>query len=362
VLAGTCCGAGGPDNRASINGAVTGAPVTVTNGPHENDTFANLPNFYTGDGPGGILGARNCFEYTGGYTAGGESATVSLSSTKLWPWRMDDRIKAALARNRAAGRGGSALAGGAGSGYQAATVTSEIASRYGPIPAACNRSGAAFVPDFPVVTDFPTTPFLDQFNRADGAIGANYTATSGPAFTVAGNVAAAPATFSRMLWTADAFSGAHEVYATWPTAPMCCGARTLLTFAGTGSSDNSQWRVYVSRTAGANATLDIRRIDAAGASTTILGPINLGTDIPDNTLFGVRVSALQTIALYWKYTDGNTYRIGTVIDTNLPSANTRIGFAGITTETVENFGGGTCCGGAVNPANIGRFGSLIPKQ
>lgn len=90
-------------------------------------SLGGCPGFYTGDSPG--TGARQCFEYFNG----------TLTSTPKWPWRMDNRIKAALAYEHAAGRGASPLAGVAGPGYEANTVTSEIVSRYGAIPAACLR-------------------------------------------------------------------------------------------------------------------------------------------------------------------------------------------------------------------------------
>jgi hypothetical protein len=55
---------------------------------------------------------------------------------------MDDRIKQALQRSGI----GPTLAGTAGPGYAAGTVTSEIVSRYGAVPAQCSRSGGALVP------------------------------------------------------------------------------------------------------------------------------------------------------------------------------------------------------------------------
>lgn len=94
-------------------------------------SLGGCPGFYTGDSPG--TGARQCFEYLNG----------TLTTTPKWPWRMDDRIKAALTYERNAGRGGTALEGVAGSGgsstWGANTVTSEIISRYGSIPSACVR-------------------------------------------------------------------------------------------------------------------------------------------------------------------------------------------------------------------------------
>jgi hypothetical protein len=112
---------GGPD----IN-LWGGAAKVATNIANCTDP-ANCPNFFTGMGPGGTQGARNCFRYQDG----------QLTTTPLWPWPMDDRIKQALQRSGI----GPTLAGTAGLGYAANTVTSEIVSRYGPIPSACLGSG-----------------------------------------------------------------------------------------------------------------------------------------------------------------------------------------------------------------------------
>src|SRR5262245_31493603 len=75
---------------------------------------------------GGASGVFNamCRRYVGG----------TLTNDGLWPWPMDSRIKAA--RSRA----GFAPLGGGG------TVTSEITSRYGAIPAACQGTPAAAPP------------------------------------------------------------------------------------------------------------------------------------------------------------------------------------------------------------------------
>jgi len=85
----------------------------------ECTTVRECPDFYTA--PSG--GARACYRYEDGI----------LSTTPLWPWPMDARINAALAR-----AGSAVLGGGAGPGYGSNTVTSEIVSRFGPIPDKCN--------------------------------------------------------------------------------------------------------------------------------------------------------------------------------------------------------------------------------
>jgi hypothetical protein len=343
--------------RQTSGAASTNTGFTLTNGFPTNEctTPGTCPNFYTGGSPG--TGSRACFQYTNGVLG------TTAATQALWPWPMDERIKAALARARAAGTGGTALTGGAGSGYSAATVTSEIAARYGPVPAACTRTTSSFVPPFPVVTDFPSTSLIDTFTRADGSVGASYTATTGSLWTIASNQAVAPASFARNAYNAATFAAAHEVHAKFATMPGVGGPSTLLTFSGSSAAnDATQWRLMMTRAASANATVILYR---AADGETILGPIDLGADVSDGQSFGVRVSALQTVSVYWKYSDGQWYRVGSVIDTNLPNlpaSATTIGFGSAAPTQLDDFGGGTCCGGAVQPGTIGRFGLRFPTQ
>ena len=121
--------------------------ITPTNF-NEGTNINILPNFYTGNAQGGGSGpgARNCYKYQDGVLQDGTGGTTA---TPLWPWPMDGRIKAALAYENAAGRGGTALAGVAGSGYASNTVTSEIVSKYGAIPAQCLGGAVGLAPNAP---------------------------------------------------------------------------------------------------------------------------------------------------------------------------------------------------------------------
>jgi Concanavalin A-like lectin/glucanases superfamily/Putative Ig domain len=125
-------------NANQYAGVVAGTPTNV----NDCTTLAACPNFYTGTSP--ATGSRACFEYQNG----------TLTSTPLWPWRMDDRIKQALQRSGIA----PALTGNAGPGYAANTVTSEIVARYGAVPAQCSRAGA--VAGVPAITSSLTVSGL----------------------------------------------------------------------------------------------------------------------------------------------------------------------------------------------------------
>lgn len=330
----------------------TGASVTNFN---ECASLGACPNFYTGDTPG--TGARNCFRYSNG----------TLTSTPLWPWPMDDRIKAALARANAAGTGGGALSGTAGAGYAAGTVTSEIVSRYGAVPGAC-LSSSSFTPNFPVASDFPSVSVRDDFDRANGGLGAGWTEIESDIFAIVSNQVVAPSAggnIARAMYSDTRMQPDHEVYATWPTVPTAFA--TALTFAGTDLTACNQYRVVINPT-GATTQVDVRRIDGACASTTIMAAVDLGTAIVDGNSFGVRVSG-TTISVYWKWTDGIWYRIGQFTDANLPMSATGVygGIAGGSPAVIDNYGAGPFVDQPVQeppspPASVGagRFGTTFP--
>lgn len=94
--------------------AIIGSEWTKTN-VQEFTTVGAAQNIFTG------TGAKVCNRYVDG----------TLTSTPLWPWPMDQRIKDALAA-----AGSSPLAG------TAQTVTSEIESIFGAIPTACRTGGS----------------------------------------------------------------------------------------------------------------------------------------------------------------------------------------------------------------------------
>src|SRR4029077_1780172 len=113
-------------NPGQSTGALGPSGANLSN-IHECTSLGSCPSFYTGDGPS--TGSRACFEYANG----------TLTSTPLWPWRMDDRIKQAISRSGI----GPTLSGTAGTGYGANTVTSENVSRYGAVPSQCLRGGVS---------------------------------------------------------------------------------------------------------------------------------------------------------------------------------------------------------------------------
>lgn len=328
---------------------------------NECTSLASCPNFYTGS-VGSTLGARNCFRYQDG----------TLTSTPLWPWPMDNRIKAALARAHAAGTGGTALSGTAGSGYAANTVTSEIVSRYGSIPTAC-LTGSSFTPAFPVASDFPSVSVRDDFDRANsGTLGAGWTELFPDVFSISSNEALAPSSgsgFARATYSDTKVQVDHEAYATWTTLSTANGYATMLVFGATDLTTNNQYRVRANRTSGSNTTVEVRRIDGVGGETVIMSGVDLGIESVDGNSFGVRVSG-TTISVYWKWTDGIWYRIGQFTDSNLsslPSTGVYVGMGGVGPSSINNFGAGPFVGQPVQSpptpsasTGAGRFGTTFP--
>lgn len=299
---------------------------TATNSSTFCNGLANCPNFYTGTGVG--TGSRACFQYEDG----------TLTSTPLWPWPMDDRIKAALARAHAAGTGGDPLSGSAGDGYAANTVTSEIVARYGSLPDACNRAaggGEPFVPAFPEADDFPATPVLDTFDRANGAIGSDYTVVTGAGFNVADNLVVATADFQRVLRNVATYTGSYEAYISLPTVIQDGEAAVILMFGNTAIED-AGWRLIVDRASGGNDTVYLGRMPGA---VVIWGPVDLGGEITDGASFGVRVEDMA-ITVFWEH-EGTWYEVGSTTDETLPTEDpVYLGFGGRTSNTLNDFGGG----------------------
>lgn len=315
---------------------------------------------------GGLAGSANiftssvnanlCYLWNGG----------SQTSTPMWPWSMNDRIKAATA---AAGTYAGPCLNCTGS-RQARTqtdVTADIEAIFGTIPSAC-RTTPGGSPSFPVASDFPAQPIVDTFTRANNPeLGADWTNLSGAGFSIVSNIAVGGATFSRALYTASQVTGSsHEVYATMPSAfPCCFDYSTILSFAGTDLSTNNQYRLYLRRTAGANASVQIQKVDSVGTATVLSGStIDLGLDITDNNGFGIRVAS-NVITIYWKWTDGVWYRVGQVTDSTLPTGNVYVGIAGVTTETLDDFGAGPSPSAppptpAITGSGAGRFGTTFP--
>jgi hypothetical protein len=315
------------DRLTAIKGS---SPVLDTNfdgvsptNYRECSTVGACPNIYTGTGGAGP-GSRACFEYANG----------TLTSTKKWPWRMDDRVKQALAR---AGR--RTLAGSAGSGYAANTVTSEIVSRYGAIPAGCITSAAPIT--FPEAVGFPSKPILDNF-AGTGALSGQWSAfgpgngmtrSNGVAVSVDGNF-----TFARH---ASVFGQTQEVYATLATLQAEGTQQPLVGFLVQDA--NNRYIVGVNRAVGASNDELIVAIVIGGIYNELLR-VNLGADLVAGDKIGAKTQnqggpAPQLTTLYWFQASQNKWwQVGQASGPASNSGTLLMGAEG--TGALDDFGGG----------------------
>jgi hypothetical protein len=297
-------------------------------------------------GSGLFAGATNsarpnlCFQYKDG----------QLTNTPLWPWPMDDRIKAALAIRGAPGLAG--VAGTGGQTHAAGTVTSEIISRYGPIPSQCYGAGTPITP--PPLTPFPTTPILDNFNRADGAPGANWTVLGTGGFVISSN-ALTPVDqtqFQLMRWTAT-FGADQEAYFRIAGLPTVGTAFEIIV---RGQDISNRYVAFASSVTGANNDAITLNKEVGGVNTSLCAPgFNLGFDIAVGDSFGIRATGAFLEA--WYQRAGQQWaRIGYCNDTSFQSG----GFIGIghgDVGIIDDWGGGnigTAPPGTSPPAAVQR--------
>jgi hypothetical protein len=100
----------------------------------------NTSNAWSGDSPAAYSGGENIFNTTRGANLCYQYQNGNLTSQKLWPWPMNQRIKNALVQ----------------SGRTSVDVTATIQNIFGTIPAACLAGSTA--PPSPTATPKPPSP------------------------------------------------------------------------------------------------------------------------------------------------------------------------------------------------------------
>lgn len=101
--------------------------------------------------------------------------------------------------------------------------------------------------------NFPTTPILDNFNRADGALGSNWDGASygdPNLLTISSNaVTSAALGFGAMCWVANKVGRDFEVYATVSTLPLATKTvRVISSSSATASSGLTGYYLVVNPT------------------------------------------------------------------------------------------------------------------
>ena len=245
-----------------------------------------------------------------------------------------------------------------GSTLRVAVTASNIAGSAGPVQSAAT----AVVASSGGVG--PSTPVLDDFNRANGPAGANWSLfrpSAVAAMNVSGSAAvdASTSLFAWDFWNASSFGPDCEAYVTvakyGAADTIRIGARTV----NAGTAGASGYFVSVSST----GAWSILRIDS-GASTTLAGGVTQALAPGDR--IGIRIVGSVITALH--YTSGGGWVQVLSYDTG--SDPTRYTAAGrfaleFRTSTLDDFGGGTIGGASVAPQNVSApsvSGSAVSGQ
>lgn len=322
-----------------------------------SSTLAGIPNPYTG-----TTGAQFCKQWTpGGTTAG---------SDPLWPWPMNDRIKEATG---AAGRyaGGLNTVGsvttclncvGGRAARTAVDVTAEVealfSASFGSIPVDCKTPGTpppvGPPPTQPPTTSFPTTALLDDFQRADGAVGANWVTLNGSGLKiVSGEAMAFDATNFHISKWATSFDADQEAFVTVKALPQSASHMAL---ALRLQNLSNRYSIGFSRVSGANDQVLLYSV-VSGVFTPICGtPVTLSFDFAVGDKIGVRALGANIEA--WVQRVGQSWtRVAACSDTSI-AAGGAIALGHGDFATFDDFSGGNY--GAGVPAPEVPAGTLFP--
>lgn len=184
---------------------------------------------------------------------------------------------------------------------------------------------------------FPTTSIQDNFNRADGGLGANWTKT----FSADLNLAIATnqvknggttSGSSAQMTSLGALASPIEAYIDIPSITESVGLDYLMSNIGTASV--SGYRVQTST---GNTLIKVFRIDN-GAFTQIGASITQTVSAGDS--LGIAVSG-TTHTVWYKPSAGSWTSLGTVTDATYASGSIGILIDNANTlSRIDNFGGG----------------------
>jgi hypothetical protein len=218
------------------------------------------------------------------------------------------------------------------------------------MPALSTRNILPLLPADAAVVAFPTTPILDDFNRADEGPppSANWTGpmtAGGPnGLQVVSNQCQRGAPYGGAWWNASTFGPDSEVYLT------ARGSSDFYVYLRmTGALGTSAQTGYRANWFGDEVR--IRRVDS-GSGTVIGGPYAVTGPVTGNK-FGLEAVG-STITAYVDTGSGWT-AVGSVVDATYSTA----GVIGVETDgTFDDFGGGTAEGADEQFHNVGGMGFL----
>lgn len=192
---------------------------------------------------------------------------------------------------------------------------------------------------------FPTTPVLDDFNRADlASLGPTYGAnvhSAWPSFSIASNQASNGVTAFRSNYWLEQFQESQECYATLAVAAM---PRMLCRLQNPGASPN----YYEFSAAAPNAFL-VRTV--AGARTQLGANLTYTPAIGD--MVGLQVEG-AAIRAWLNVAGGGWTLLGERTDSAIPGAGW-IGFAAptVASNIIDDFGGGGFSGRPLHRMPLG---------
>lgn len=189
---------------------------------------------------------------------------------------------------------------------------------------------------------FPTTPILDDFNRADNVSNLGSGAWTGdfinggwPIMGISSNQMYPQSAFKSAYWTNQKFGPNQEVYATFPVAPVS-GSNAWVEMIVRGNSPNTaSYNGYLLR--GNTVSIFAIRRDVGGVETTTGG--SYGTMANGD---GLGIEANGNVYRFFQFTAGAWTLLGTVTDSLLPVGGGYVGLAmgNEVTQRADNFGGG----------------------
>ncbi len=183
-------------------------------------------------------------------------------------------------------------------------------------------------------SSFPVSPVLDNFNRANGAIGSNWSGETGEFVIDAAQLK--DVSDGTLFWNAASFGANQEVYATLSDIVSTTGMFALiLKSQSSTTTDDGVLVVYYST---ANHTVEV--YSYTSAQNWVMRGTTISETFSDGDRFGATATANGQVKLY-----KNTTLIGTV-DVSAWTYNANGGYIGLSgmygsSNLLDDFGGGT---------------------
>ena len=334
------------------SGAVNAATVNFTNvttlggvansfGSSQTRTnlVASTSTSLTGDIPTLFTGTSNPWTGTTGAQICFRTENTTLTSTPLWPWPMNERIRVATGYAGAysgpcvncKNQNGTDWTLGTRPSRTETNVTTQMEALFGTIPSQC-RVTVDPTP-FPIASGFPVNGILDTFSGSGTLTG--WTTVSGNGFQRTVGAAVPISGFSVVRYNTN-YAADQEAYCkleTLPTADSGVGF-----FVQSRLTDiNNRVRAAVFNVSAANG--DTVQIDqqVGGAAVADSGSIALGYDIAAGDSFGVRATGTSIDMVYQRASEPGIWRVVTSI-----TGVSATGFIGLGAASggCNEFGGG----------------------